>query len=112
MYASQTEVFDRLNPPRTPQIGTLQANKRWLVIEPHNLSSCVPTRLQVTVRQPSLKAVTYTRITLVPRKADLVAVLNADSQRVGYNDAVVLRAGGSYDPDRVQVGVFVKSITR
>ena len=66
----------------------------------------MPTRLQVTVRQPSLNATKYTWITLVPRKADLVAVLNADSQRVGYNGTVVLRAGGSYDPDRVQVGLL------
>ena len=35
---------------------------------------------------------------------DLVAVLEADAERVSYGGSVALRAGGSYDPDRVQVG--------
>ena len=42
-------------------------------------------------------------ITLVPRKADLVAVLETAANRVGYEDTIVLRADKSYDPDRVQV---------
>ena len=48
----------------------------------------------------------YTFITLVPRKAELVAVLETEAQRVGYTDTVVLSADESYDPDNVQVDKF------
>ena len=42
-------------------------------------------------------------IHLVPRVGDLVAVLEADAEKVDYEGNVVLRAGSSYDPDGVQV---------
>lgn len=42
-------------------------------------------------------------ITLVPKQADIVAVLETDSERVGLGGSVVLRADKSYDADHVQV---------
>ena len=57
----------------------------------------------MTVHQPLLNATEYAWISLLPRKADLVAVLNVNSHSVGYHDTVVLRADDSYDPDHVQV---------
>ena len=35
--------------------------------------------------------------------SDIVAVLEANSERVGYVETIVLRADKSYDPDRVNV---------
>ena len=88
----------------------LKSNRRWLIIEPHNLSACVETKLRVTVQQPLFNATKRTWITLKPQKADLVAVLRADSQRVAYTGTAVLRAGGSHDPDGVQVKIGTKFI--
>ena len=61
------------------------------------------TKLRVAVSQSDYSNAKYTRITLVPQKAKLVAILEADAGRVGYDGTVVLRADKSYDPDRVQV---------
>ena len=44
----------------------------------------------------------------MPRKAELVAVLETEAQIVGYTDTVVLDASASYDPDNVQVNTFRK----
>ena len=55
------------------------------------------------MEQPLLNVTKHTRVTLKPRKAKLVAVLETSAQMVGYNDKVVLDASKSYDPDRVQV---------
>ena len=57
----------------------------------------------MTVEQPLFNITKHTRITLVPRKAELVAVLEAEAQKVGYTDTVVLDASLSFDPDNVQV---------
>ena len=45
-----------------------------------------------------------TLITLVPRQAALVAVLETNAQTVSYTEKVILDATASYDPDDVQVG--------
>ena len=64
------------------------------------------TNLRVTVQQPLFNATKHTWITLKPRKAGLVAVLSAVSQRVAYTDTVTLRADDSRDPDGVQVRTY------
>ncbi len=88
------------------QIGALENKNRWLIINPHVLRSCVPVKLRVSVSQSDFNSTIYTFITLVPRKAHLVAVLETDAERVGYEGTVVLRADKSYDPDRIQVFVW------
>ena len=88
------------------QIGALKSSKRWLIIDPHELPTCVATQLRVTVQQPLLNITKHTRVTLKPRKAKLVAVLKTSAQMVGYTDKVVLDASRSYDPDRVQVNTW------
>ena len=57
------------------------------------------------MQHPTLYATNYTwiNINLAPRKAGLVAVLKTETQRVGYADTILLKAGESYDPDRAQV---------
>ena len=69
------------------------------------MPSCGTTKLKVTAnqKQSSFDATEHTSITLVPRKAKLVAVLETDAQRVAYTETVTLRASRSYDPDKVQV---------
>ena len=55
------------------------------------------------MQQPSISASRITHITLVPRKANLVAVLETKAQIVGYAQTIVLNATASYDPDDAQV---------
>ena len=57
----------------------------------------------MVVAQSDLEHRKYTWITLVPRQANIVAVLETDAERVGYDGTIVLRADKSYDPDHVQV---------
>ena len=73
------------------------------MIKPHELLSCGTTVLRVTVAQSNVDSVVHTWITLIPRQAELVAVLEANTERVAYDSTVVLRADKSYDPDLVQV---------
>lgn len=85
---------------RSVEIANLKRSKRWLVIPKHTLPRCSRTALRVTASDRSTLP-THTWITLVPQKAQIVAKLQANSQRVGLEDTVVLNAGASYDPDTV-----------
>ena len=98
-----TDVYRQLNPFSHPQIGELSNRNRWLVVKPDRLLPCTSTKLRVAAVQSDFETASYMGITLVPQQADLVAVLETDSERVGLGGSVVLRADKSYDPDHVQV---------
>ena len=103
VFNPKSQISTNFTNASLPQIGSLKSGNRWLIIEPHELPSCVPTHLRVTVEQPMFEVTKYTKITLKPRISDLVAVLETSAQKVGYTETVKLDASRSYDPDNVQV---------
>ena len=96
-----TNVADEQIP--NAQVGEQRNRNRWLTIGPNSLPPCTTTRLRATIPQPVSSDNEFISVSLTPRRAGLVALLDTDSQHVGYTDSVFLRAGSSYDPDLVQV---------
>ena len=95
------------NPVR---FGHLQNRARWLTIKPYTLDPCAATELRVTVAQASLKWENTCIIRLKPRPVALVAEVESNAFRVGYNDEVVLWANASYDPLRRFLDPFTKQV--
>ena len=84
-------------------MGEQRNRNRLLTIKPSSLPTCTTTQLRAAISQSASSDNDYTLVTLTPRQADLVALLDTASQHAGYMDTVAIGAGSSYDPDRVQV---------